>query len=1198
MPRTIRGCVNVSENGHPIEGVTVEVLALPAEGNDRDAKPVRVATGRTRRDGSFSIALPDATTGVATRRRLYAVVYGDDTDAPEGTRRALAQTRPVIEAEGDDDMQVRVPNARLKDAGVIARPLTASRAPSAQDLATSMLKLRDAAVRGRSQATAGELGRRLKLRRGGRDLATRLLGRKRGTAPGTRGQFVQAGEKPDPALERTREKGIKRLGDTPVARGARMRLAPGALERLFPDGVPRDPSPISPAAFQELKSALRQRPGASRLRSLLTRCRAEYRRMDLPGASTEDVEAPMSEAPASEPTDSAAVRRALQSALRELVEGSAGIAVPRPDVDAIAESLSAELPTGPADTTALYDFHRVQIAWQDTWTAAVDGMTTEQITDLYESIVETVDFKAANVDMTEIEELDEFLRLVSDSITVATSTPGLGAPPELVAWVPGLRDVWDGLSADEQEWLRYLHWVDGIAEANEDLLDPPSFVPIRFPLAMFGPDPSWPDEWTESIYLDDLTLNWGKKQAEAFVDGIDPDEVPAPSGLTRIERLLTGLNERLAEPYQFDVFVPDSYNYGILTTYRQSWKPLTYQVGDLVASMPLAPGETRSFETKRIIKTSRSQKEIEKSLAARTGESTATGRVESEIVQKATNATNFAMSGEGSFSVGIADVTAGSEFSANQASDSAQTKQDFRESVEKAAQEYRDERTLEISSEASTTGETMERRSIANPNNELTVTYLLYELQRRFEISERLHAVKPVVLVAFEVPAPDGIDEGWLVAHEWILRRVILHDRFLAALDYLTNAFAGDELSVEIRRAQWEAQMAVVSHLADSVSTSGRLRDAAREALSEATQAVADRDGLIKNLGEALFPSGPEEAEVQSAQREAAQRALEWVNADFTTAQSRLEAAVTALRQATDDYVKALQDRTNRRVAIDQLRVHVKQNILYYMQAVWAHEPPDQRYFRLYDLQVQWPDASGPAMASVPRATSTARPSMAVSARPATPLTLPNVMEMEQLKPNLELYFPAPKLGPSRPLHQVADLDSLLGFRGNYGIFALKEDNAITNYMAQELLDDYFGVVDPDPFGEVPTTTEALELAECAWNRPGTTDEDRAEITAWLLDVMAVQTRISEEIVVPTGQLFIEALPGTRPLLEDFKLQHRAVDLARAVTTSELDRVELLRRASRLAAGDLSDADIDQRIEVMGATPTVSLPAPPAGPSP
>jgi hypothetical protein len=442
-------------------------------------------------------------------------------------------------------------------------------------------------------------------------------------------------------------------------------------------------------------------------------------------------------------------------------------------------------------------------------------------------------------------------------------------------------------------------------------------------------------------------------------------------------------------------------------------------------------------------------------------------------------------------------------------------------------------------------------------------------------------------MVAFHVPQPDQVDEAWLVQQEWILRKVILHDRFLPALDSLTQSFAGEEIGVEVKKAQWEAQMSVVKTLSDNVSVSTRLRDASRRALLDATESVAGKDGLIKNLGQALFPSGPEDAEVQSAQREAAQRSLEWVNADFATAQARLEAAVNALRQATDDYTHAVEQRTNRRVGIDQLKLHVKQNIFYYMQAIWAHEPADQRYFRLYDLPVQWP-AVDPAGYTV----------SAWTPPPAFPLhslgTLPRPIRPESPGPNAQLHVPAPTLGPERPLHQVADLDTLLGFKGNYAIFPLKEDNGITTYMSQAYLDDLFGVADPDPFGRIPTTTEALELAECAWNKAGTTDADRTEITQWLLEVMSNQGMVSDELIVPTGQLFVEALPGAHPLLEAFKLQHRALDLERAAIDGRVREVELLRRAARLIQGDLSDAEVEQRVEVTGAA-GVTVGVPPAG---
>jgi hypothetical protein len=208
----------------------------------------------------------------------------------------------------------------------------------------------------------------------------------------------------------------------------------------------------------------------------------------------------------------------------------------------------------------------------------------------------------------------------------------------------------------------------------------------------------------------------------------------------------------------------------------------------------------------------------------------------------------------------------------------------------------------------------------------------------------------------------------------------------------------------------------------------------------------------------------------------------------------------------------------------------------------------------------------------------------------------PGVLTADVPSELIDLLVPPPSLGPERRLHEVADVDSLLGFKGNYAMFPLREGNAITDYMEQDCLDSYFGIIDPDPFGEIPTTTQAIALAECAWDRPDTTDADRAEITQWLVAVMAAQKRIAEEIVVPTGQLFMEALPGAHPLLEDFKLQHRALDVERAVVDLKVRQMELLRRAARLVKGDLSDPDIEQRVEITGSPSAVGVNlSPPVG---
>jgi hypothetical protein len=66
----------------------------------------------------------------------------------------------------------------------------------------------------------------------------------------------------------------------------------------------------------------------------------------------------------------------------------------------------------------------------------------------------------------------------------------------------------------------------------------------------------------------------------------------------------------------------------------------------------------------------------------------------------------------------------------------------------------------------------------------------------------------------------------------------------------------------------------------------------------------------------------------------------------------RLEREVTALNALTETYTKALREHNNHLAEITRLRVHVKDNIMYYMQAIWVHEPPDQRFFRLHNTPV------------------------------------------------------------------------------------------------------------------------------------------------------------------------------------------------------------------------------------------------------
>ena len=251
-------------------------------------------------------------------------------------------------------------------------------------------------------------------------------------------------------------------------------------------------------------------------------------------------------------------------------------------------------------------------------------------------------------------------------------------------------------------------------------------------------------------------------------------------------------------------------------------------------------GETRKYTTKKVVKKSRNRKALDDSLHTDKQDSSKTQRDDAEIFADASQQTSFGANASGTFKIGVYDVHADTHLNQNQAATSKNTKRDMREYVMKSAQEYRDQHRTEIEEVTSTEDETTSSREIRNPNDELTVTYLFYELQRRYLVSETLHRAMPVVLVANDVPAPQEVDEAWLVRHDWILKRVILDDSFLPALTYLAGEFAGRETALIILELEVQHQKNIVDQLSRQV-------ELANQALNAATAGVVNAESWSLN---------------------------------------------------------------------------------------------------------------------------------------------------------------------------------------------------------------------------------------------------------------------------------------------------------------------------------------------------------------
>jgi hypothetical protein len=818
----------------------------------------------------------------------------------------------------------------------------------------------------------------------------------------------------------------------------------------------------------------------------------------------------------------------------------------RPDVGAVVDDLAQMqgLQGGPADATAFHDFNVLQLAFRSVWMHSFDQNLKNAAAQLYDQ-ANALYAEAGQPlpdlgDIDDISQLRDFVSALADTTGIVIDTNGQSAaglnspmippPTENVAfWYPEGVGVWSLLSSDQRASITSL--ADQAAEQA----------------TVGGPN----------YFQNEADL---KTQVDAIV--------ASPQGTAaRLVQLINDISVAQSEPYAFDVFAPDSYNFGLVITYRQIWEPGPYQAGDLVSTIPLAPGETRKYSHRRVVKESVSRRVADKSTRARSEQTSEDSRAEREIMQRATESTNFKMTTKGSFNIGVGSMDVSTEFGGNAATDSTQNKRDFHEATLKSAEEYRQERSMEVDTTSYVEDEDSFTGEISNPNNEITVTYLFYELQRRYNVREYLYRVQPVILIAQDVPSPEQINEAWLIQYQWIISRVLLDDSLRPALNYLSTGYAGDQLSVAALETQWKTQAALVGSLEEIVQKQMALRDSMRDAIintSEEKDMIPEMPGVLNIFTLGMNPTDGEKNAL-NAQIKAGESRLKYTEQALSDAQEKLNAAASSFRQATKEYTAALREQFSRQIAIDQLRVNIKQNIYYYMQAIWAHEVSDQRFFRLYNKQVLCPQILKGCAVKVKTG------NINVKLNGKAPIEFENTCV-----PGLGGEFLG---GELEDLSAVADLDNPLGYKGNYIIFPMTAECPITDYMLSEYIDSYLGAADPDGADGFDP-----EEFDDQWNAAVENHDTalQATLKAKLLANIENLNERSDEIIVPTGQLFVEALPGTHTLLEPFKLEHRLLDLAEVRASNRFRELENLRLAARLAADPqvLQDPHIDKRIVV------------------
>ena len=475
---------------------------------------------------------------------------------------------------------------------------------------------------------------------------------------------------------------------------------------------------------------------------------------------------------------------------------------------------------------------------------------------------------------------------------------------------------------------------------------------------------------------------------------------------------------------------------------------------------------------------------------------------------RATAKTNFTHSVAGTVNIGENAVggstTTTTTFTRDVEKHSQSVKREFREAILKTAEEFRNERKVEVSTEESVEEEFTESGEIRNPNDEIPVTFLFYELQRRYKVSEKIHRLQSVVLVAQEIPAPSAIDAAWLIRYDWILNRVLLDDSFRPALTYASTTLISEDIALREMRDALFRQRTLVEELKEDVADRRALtglRYAALQRQIERTARSADSGGgLFGGLGDLvgsipiagdivqggldLLTGGGAGASEAAQIREGASRdAFDREAREAEEIASRMANALSTLDAMQRAYTERLALHLRQLAQVERLIGHIVQNIMVYMQAIWAYEPDDQRFLRLRDVPVPVFEKDKKVRRYVvhPDVTDIFGDRPTVSRRDFAVVTDFGILQPPVSQPTPTTPTTPEQEIKTRPLSEVANINRPLGCMGNYMIFPMIEANPITEFMMDPyvtLAEGDYGVSDPDPLGNM-TLEEFSEYVCC-----------------------------------------------------------------------------------------------------------------------
>jgi len=201
--------------------------------------------------------------------------------------------------------------------------------------------------------------------------------------------------------------------------------------------------------------------------------------------------------------------------------------------------------------------------------------------------------------------------------------------------------------------------------------------------------------------------------------------------------------------YAFEFYPVGSVNVGVALVYRQRWKAIGTQPGEIVKTIPLGPGQSEKIMTK-ITRRNKKTMSSESSTETETStESSDTTKDSTEVVKEATSNQNWSLSANVSYGVGGVGWggSVSGEAGGSKEKSSKNTTSSLSEMMKKSASKIRRQTKVTVTTEIESGFEETTTSEVMNNNDEVPLTLQYHMLQHQYDVYTYLFSVKNAIFV-------------------------------------------------------------------------------------------------------------------------------------------------------------------------------------------------------------------------------------------------------------------------------------------------------------------------------------------------------------------------------------------------------------------------------------------------------------------